>query len=189
MVNEFHRFAGAVRRQFDEMAATDLFESGIDGNSLWEHYLAFYRKHGDTTLDFDQEESCRFMNRVFRQPALKGYIVNLDEKEFKVVADALRWICEDDPYDGKSFALQLVTDEGDNVSHSVRLLPGRKELYQSDETVFPGPPRWLEETEVMPRYLIPKRVIDSLEGVEFLRKIGASLPESSRRRIPEERSF
>jgi superfamily II DNA or RNA helicase len=65
----------------------------------------------------------------------------------------------------------------------VRLLPGRKELYQSDETVFPGPPRWLEETDVMPRYLIPKRVIDSLEGVEFLRKIGASLPESLKKRV------
>ena len=151
--------------------------------TLWEHYLAFYRKYGDTTLDFDQEESCRFMNRIFRQPALRGYIVNLDEKEFKVVTEGLRWVCEDDPFDGKSFALQLVTAAGENVSHSVRLLPGRKELYQSDETVFPGPPRWLEETDVMPRYLIPKRVIDSLEGVEFLRKIGASLPESLKKRV------
>ncbi len=151
--------------------------------TLWEHFLSYFRKLGDTTLDFDQEEACRFMNRVFRQPALKGYIVNLDDKDFKVVADALKWVCEDDPYDTKSFALQLVTASGENVSHSVRLLPGRKELYQSDETVFPGPPRWLEETEVMPRYLIPKRVIDSLEGVEFLRKIGASLPESLTKRV------
>jgi SNF2 family DNA or RNA helicase len=138
--------------------------------TLWEHYLSFYRKYGDTTLDF-------------RQPALRGYIVNLDERDFKVVEDALSWMCEDDPYDGNSFALQLVTATGENVSHSVRLLPGRKEFYQSDETVFPGPPRWLEETEVMPRYLIPKRVIDSLEGVEFLRKIGASLPESLIKRV------
>ncbi|RYG30929.1 ATP-dependent helicase, partial [bacterium] len=151
--------------------------------TLWEHFLSYVRKLGDTTLDFDQEEACRFMNRVFRQPALKGYIVNLDDKDFKVVTEALKWVCEDDPYDPKSFALQLVTASGENVSHSVRLLPGRKELYQSDETVFPGPPRWLEETEVMPRYLIPKRVIDSLEGVEFLRKIGASLPESLVKRV------
>jgi len=150
---------------------------------LWEHFLSFYRQQGDTTLDFDQEEACRFMNRLFRQPALKGYLVNLDDRDFKVVTEALRWVCEDDPYDPNSFALQLVTDSGENVSHSVRLLPGRKELYQSDETVFPGPPRWLEETEVMPRYLIPKRVIDSLEGVEFLRKIGASLPESLKKRV------
>jgi len=151
--------------------------------TLWEHYLAYYREHNDTTLDFDQEEPCRFMNRVFRQPALKGYIVNLDERDFKVVEDALRWVCEDDPYDPGSFALQLVTAGGENVSHSVRLLPGRKELYQSDETVFPGPPRWLDDTEVMPRYLIPKQVVDSLEGVEFLRKIGASLPESLKKRV------
>jgi hypothetical protein len=151
--------------------------------TLWEHFLAYARKHGDTTLDFDQEEACRFMNRLFRQPALTGYIVNLDDREFKVVEAALSWVCEDDPYDPASFALQLVTAAGENVSHSVRLLPGRKELYQSDETVFPGPPRWLEETDVMPRYLIPKRVIDSLEGVEFLRKIGASLPESLKKRV------
>jgi hypothetical protein len=151
--------------------------------TLWEHYLAFFRKYGDTTLDFDQEESCRFMNRVFRQPALKGYIVNLDEREFKVVEDRLSWICEDNPYDNSTFALQLVTASGEHVSHSVRLLPGRKEFYQSDETVFPGPPRWLEETDVMPRYNIPSRVIDSLEGVEFLRKIGASLPESLKKRV------
>ncbi|HEY8961120.1 MAG TPA: SNF2-related protein, partial [Luteolibacter sp.] len=150
---------------------------------LWEHFLSFYRQQGDTTLDFDQEEACRFMNRLFRQPALKGYLVNLDDRDFKVVTDALSWVCEDDPYDPNSFALQLVTAAGENVSHSVRLLPGRKELYQSDETVFPGPPRWLEETEVMPRYLIPKRVIDSLEGVEFLRKIGAALPESLKKRV------
>ncbi|MEK7952155.1 DEAD/DEAH box helicase [Luteolibacter soli] len=150
---------------------------------LWEHFLAYYRDHNDITFDFDTEEACRFMNRVFRQPALKGYLVNLDEREFKVVTDALKWVCEDDPYDPNSFALQLVTAGGENVSHSVRMLPGRKELYQSDETVFPGPPRWLEETEVMPRYLIPKRVIDSLEGVEFLRKIGASLPESLKKRV------
>ncbi|MFN7343701.1 MAG: hypothetical protein ACK5TA_10240, partial [bacterium] len=90
-----------------------------------------------------------------------------------------------EPYDPSSFALQLITAHGENVSHSVRLLPGRKVLYQSDETVFPGPPRWLEETEVMPLYHIPKKVIDSLEGVEFLRKIGASLPESLVKRVTD----
>ncbi|NNM30152.1 MAG: DEAD/DEAH box helicase, partial [Akkermansiaceae bacterium] len=95
----------------------------------------------------------------------------------------LRWVCVDDPYNPNCFALQLVTKSKEDVSHSVRLLPGRKELYQSDETVFPGPPRWLEETDVMPRYLIPKTVIDSLEGVEFLRKIGASLPDSLKKRV------
>ncbi len=152
---------------------------------IWEHFLTFYKKDVDARIDLDSEDSCRFMNRMFRQPALKGYIVNLDEREFKVVDQPLKWICEDDPYAPESFALQLVTAAGEYVTHSVRLLPGREVLYQSDETVFPGPPRWLAETDVQPRYHIPKDVIDSLEGVEFLRKVGASLPASLRKRVTD----
>ena len=109
---------------------------------LWEHFLRFSEKSGETYLDLEQEESCRFMNLLFHQKELAGYLVNLDERPFKVVDEKLSWICDDDAMDPNSFALQLVTKSGDFVSHSVRLLPGRTELYQSDETVFPGPPRW-----------------------------------------------
>lgn len=150
---------------------------------LWEHFLSYFTEHGEATFDLDEEAACRFMNRMFRQSAVKGSLVNLDSCEFKVVAEPLKWVCEDDAANPNCFALQLMTKGNEEVSHSVRLLPGREELYQSDETVFPGPPRWLEETEVMPRYLIPKTVIDSLEGVEFLRKIGARLPESMKKRV------
>ncbi len=134
-------------------------------------------------LDLDLEEACSVMNRLFHQPALKGYLVNLDECYFKVVAEPLKWICIDDPIVPDCYGLQLVTASGVHVTHSVRQLPGQVELYQSDETVFPGPPRWLESTEVEPRYSIPKTVIDSLDGVEFLRKIGATLPPSMADRV------
>lgn len=143
----------------------------------------FADKEGYLTLDLDKEAACALMNKLFSQPALKGFLVNLDENYFKVVDTKLHWKCEDDPIEPDCFALQLVTEKGENVSHSVRQLPGLRELYQSDETVFLGPPRWLESTEVMPRYSIPKQVIDSLEGVEFLRKIGASLPPSMEDRV------
>ncbi|MBE6418491.1 MAG: DEAD/DEAH box helicase, partial [Akkermansiaceae bacterium] len=134
-------------------------------------------------LDLDSEEACRVMNRLFHQPALKGYLVNLDECYFKVVKEPLKWICIDDPIVPDCYGLQLVTAAGVHVTHSVRQLPGQVELYQSDETVFPGPPKWLESTEVEPRYSIPKSVIDSLDGVEFLRKIGATLPPSMEERV------
>ncbi len=134
-------------------------------------------------LDLDSEAACRVMNRLFHQPALKGYLVNLDECYFKVVKEPLKWICIDDPIVPNCYGLQLVTAAGVHVTHSVRQLPGQVELYQSDETVFPGPPKWLESTEVEPRYSIPKSVIDSLDGVEFLRKIGATLPPSMEERV------
>lgn len=152
---------------------------------LWEHFLRYTEKSGELHLDLENEAACRFMNILFHQKELKGYLVNLDERPFKVVDTPLSWICDDDPIDPNSYALQLVTQSNEHVSHSVRLLPGRTELYQSDETVFPGPPRWLEDTEIMPRYSIPKIVIDSLEGVEFLRKVGATLPPSMKRRVTD----
>lgn len=156
---------------------------------LWEHFLRYSEKTGETYLDLEDEDSCRFMNLLFHQKELNGYMVNLDEHAFHVSDEALRWECEDDPVDPNTFALQLVTKSGDHVSHSVRLLPGQTELYQSDQTVFPGPSRWLEDTEIMPRYSIPKSVIDSLEGVEFLRKIGASLPSSMKKRVTDLKLF
>ena len=143
----------------------------------------FCEREGAVTLDLDKEEACRVMNRLFHQPALKGYLLNLDDCYFKVVREPLKWICIDDPIVPDCYGLQLVTAAGVHVTHSVRQLPGQEELYQSDETVFPGPPRWLEGTEVEPRYSIPKSVIDSLDGVEFLRKIGATLPPSMQERV------
>lgn len=177
-----------IREKSEIDRLVDLFDKSalrMDAPSqiIWEHYLAHVSKDNALILDLDTEESCRFMNRIFRQSALKGYVVNLDEKHFKVVDEALSWICEDDPYQPDSYALQLITKGKDYVSHSVRLLPGREELYQSDETVFPGPPRWLDETDVQPRYHIPLEVINSLEGVEFLRKIGATLPDSLKKNV------
>ena len=178
----------ALREKGDIERLVDMFQDSalrLNAGSqiVWEHFLRHYGATGEPILDLDDNECCRFLNRMFRQPALNGFLVNLDERKFNVVKEPLHWVCEDDPYNINCFALQLVTKGGENVSHSVRLLPGREELYQSDETVFPGPPRWLEETDVMPRYLIPKTVIDSLEGVEFLRKIGAALPESMKKRV------
>lgn len=140
--------------------------------------IDYAEKEEQVMLDLDREEACSLMNKLFSQPALKGYLVNLDENYFKVVESRLQWKCEDDPIEPDCFALQLVTETGEDVSHSVRQLEGLRELYQSDETVFLGPPRWMERTEVESRYSIPKKVIDSLDGVEFLRKIGASLPPS-----------
>ncbi len=145
----------------------------------------YAQRDGQVVLDLDLEAACAMMNRLFHQPALKGYLVNLDECYFKVVQDSLKWICIDDPILPDCYGLQLITASGVHVSHSVRQLPGLVELYQSDETIFPGPPRWLESTEVDPRYSIPKSVIDSLEGVEFLRKIGATLPPSMEERVED----
>ena len=64
------------------------------------------------------------------------------------------------------------------VPYGLRLLPGGTNLYLTDEAVFEGPPKWTEGTQVEPRYEIPRSVLETVAGVEFLGRIKASLPES-----------
>ncbi|NNM29156.1 MAG: ATP-dependent helicase, partial [Akkermansiaceae bacterium] len=86
----------AVREKGDIDRLVELYEDSalrmdVGSQVLWEHFLAFHRKDGQTSLDLDEDESCRFLNRMFCQPALQGRIVNLDEREFKVSGEPLRW--------------------------------------------------------------------------------------------------
>mgnify|MGYP001550344875 FL=1 len=49
-----------------------------------------YADHEDTViLDLDHAAACRLIYRLFRQPALKCYLVKLDESYFKVVHEPL----------------------------------------------------------------------------------------------------
>ena len=127
---------------------------------LWEHFLApFPIQHGEHRASTStRRPSCRFMNRRLPAAGAQGATSSTSTRNTSRWSPTpLRWVCEDDPYNPSCFALQLVTKPPARTSPTrCASCPVGKELYQSDETVFPGPPRWLEETEVMPRYLIPK---------------------------------
>ena len=99
----------------------------------------------------------------------------------------LRWVCKDEPEEdpdddsGESTAtdrpsLELTMADDELVPYGLRLLPGGRNLYLTDEAVFDGPPKWTEGTQVEPRYEIPRSVLETVAGVEFLGRIKASLP-------------
>ncbi|MFV1995313.1 MAG: DEAD/DEAH box helicase, partial [Verrucomicrobiales bacterium] len=118
---------------------------------------------------------------------MRERLVTLDARPFVCIDKPLRWICEKIPGQKASMALQLITAEGEAVTHSLRILPGVSDLYMSDETIFPGPESWLEDTtEIQPYYEVPTEVLESESGVEFLGCIGADLPAYLRKRVDDE---
>jgi len=138
-------------------------------------------------LSLDRIDNCRFLNRLFHQPELAGNMVNLDEHPIQMSDTPLRWICRDDTMGFGDYEVQLVTGAGRDVSHTLRLLPGGEALYLSDEWVFKGPESWItNETLVEPRYVIPRRVIESEAGIAFLYRLGSEFPESLNKRIKKE---
>ncbi len=108
---------------------------------LWSKFIhaAAKEESNDGGLSLDRLENCRLLNRLFHQRELEGLIVNLDEQPFRLSEKPLRWICRPDSMGTEHYELQLITGENDDVSHTLRLLPGDEALYMSDEWVFPAP--------------------------------------------------
>lgn len=163
----------------------------MDGPSeiLWSKFLnaADKEESKNGVLQLDRIENCRFLNRLFHQAELKGRIVNLDEQAFQISDAPLHWVCQKDTMGTDDYEIQLFTADGREVSHTVRLLPGDENLYVSDEWVFHGPEHWVrDETLIDPRVEIPIQIIESENGVAFLYRLGAKLPEALERQVKEE---
>ncbi len=156
---------------------------------LWSKFLRAAAKEDSTEggLSLDRLDNCRLLNRLFHQPEVAGRIVNLDEVPFRFADENLHWVCRPDKMGSEDYELQLVTGKGEDVSHTVRLLPGDEVLYLSDEWAFRGPESWIKETTLIdPRYVIPINVIESEAGVAYLHRLGADIPKNLSTRIKEE---
>lgn len=157
---------------------------------LWSKFIHAAAKEESTDggLSLDRLDNCRLLNRLFHQRELEGLIVNLDEHPFRLSLEPLRWVCRPDSVEASGdYEMQLVTSSGEEISHTLRLLPGDEVLYMSDEWVFTGPEHWAKsETLIDPRVVIPRSVIESESGVAFLFRIGAELPAPLEQKIREE---
>jgi len=187
---DFERITDADQfKRLEERYTNGGLRMGAGSEILWSKFIHAAAKEEsiDGGLALDRIENCRLLNRLFHQRELEGLIVNLDESPFRLSDEALRWVCRPDSMGSENYELQLVTGEGQDVSHTLRLLPGDEALYMSDEWVFRGPEHWARgETLIDPRVVIPRGVIDSESGVAFLFRLGASIPKSLENKIREE---
>ncbi len=140
----------------------------------------------DGGVRLDRIEDCRLLNRLFHQEVLSDRIVTLDEEPFRRIEEPLSWVCQDDLQGSSDLELQLQTGAGVDVTHFLRLLPGEKNLYLSDETLFSGPTCWIEGTQVQPRYVVPRETIESEAGIKFLARIGSTLPASLEGKVKDD---
>ena len=160
----------------------------LDGDSdlLWASYLNYRGKAGVEEIRLEMELAGRFLNELFRRQALCSRLVDLDGKPFDQNGGELRWSCvPDELASTASWRLNLLMIDGEVVPHALRLLRGAKDLYLSDEAVFPGPAAWCEGTEVLPSYSIPAEVIESVTGVEFLLRSGSEIAAELAERIDD----
>ncbi|MEM7248483.1 MAG: SNF2-related protein [Acidobacteriota bacterium] len=177
-----------------EEAISDLADAHRDGalrldplsDLIWSHFNRHWENTETTELRLDHRLSAELLNRLFHQEALRERILTLDESPFQIFKEPLEWICRDDDLEAAGhYTLQIATGDGEDVPHSLRVLPGVQTLYLTDVAVFPGPPNWTRSTEILPRFEIPAQAVESPRGVDFLGRLKARLPKKLQERVDD----
>ncbi|CAN5284811.1 hypothetical protein BH23VER1_BH23VER1_14740 [soil metagenome] len=178
--------------EFDQLASLHAVGGLVlDGASelLWVRFSRRLQELEGVDFRLDDAGNCALLGRLFEQPSLQDRIVTLDENPFHQVEKPLRWVCrdrtEDDAEPDGHFILELITGDGEPLTHTVRVLPGVTTWYLSDETIFRGPINWTTSTEVEPRNAVPESALAHEKGVAFLAAIRAGLPGSLKARAVE----
>jgi hypothetical protein len=154
---------------------------------IWTSVLESDEGREEARLNLENVASCRLLNRMFHQQELSAHIVTLDEAPVRRMKEPLRWVCRADILGSEDWELQLTTAEGEDVPHVLRLLAGEENLFLSDEAVFPGPWCWMETTEIEPRHVVPRTILENEKGIAFLAMLEAELPEEMAKRITDAR--
>jgi len=150
---------------------------------LWAQVRDHWKYAERQDLRLDLEENRRFLARLLAQPAIAGQLVSLDEDPLQQRPGRLRWTAAAPGADGEPYLLQLTTDDGEVITHALTVLPGRETLYLSDDVVFHGPRPWLPGAELEPRHELPAEIVETSQGVDFLVRLGVTLPESLAARV------
>lgn len=151
------------------------------------HFQQYWNEYAKLEIDLREADAAGVLNLLFHQEILHEQLVNLDEMPITLLKGEVSWICEEavDERGEACWRLRLLGPEGEPIPHALRLLPGADNLYLSDDCVFGGPAFWREGTEVFPVYEIKPEIVETGSGVEFLARIGATLPSSLRDRVRE----
>ncbi|MEM0970397.1 MAG: ATP-dependent helicase, partial [Verrucomicrobiota bacterium] len=157
------RAAGALRLDPASGMILEAMLSALEGSEL-------------AALRLEDAEHAAVLNRIFHTPELEGRVVNLDEQVIRMDPRPIGWVAKGKK-ESDTLVLQLLDQTGEELPHSLQLLPGIEPLYLADESVFPGPAFWGEGTEVAPQYEIPRKVAWNESGVRFLTGIDAGLPD------------
>ncbi|MEM6911545.1 MAG: DEAD/DEAH box helicase [Verrucomicrobiota bacterium] len=156
---------------------------------IWASLSEYWREKGGTRVDLNSAEGARLLNRLCLEETTLRHLVSLDERPIEFDPRRLQWECTESQERPGFYGLQLSLDDGEPLYHSVRLLPGPETLYLADEVVLRGPRPWMWEhsgsTEVASFYEVPQEIIESEDGLEFLARVGADLPEALQARVRE----
>ncbi|MDQ8186301.1 DEAD/DEAH box helicase [Pelagicoccus sp. SDUM812002] len=187
----YHRVDSAQLQELRESTATNLSTQAIAFLGAAEHFLQHWR--GASTAPTTQYARA-FLHRLLQHPELRNHVLDTSHTPIRWSDKPLRWIASKSisgkepqaqlrlclpsgkPLPQNAIVLQLLNyDTYGNASPAEDDAP----LYLSKDKVYPGPPPVEGKTTLA----LPWEVIESEQGVAFLRSQGSELPPEIAERV------
>lgn len=178
--SEFHAFA---RRIND--GDVDL---NIRAEMLWSHLSHRAYSNYSLRLKYDDAQACTTLYRIFDSPTLREAVITEAGEALVWSPEPLRWHLEEpDAAVDNSYHLILTHADGTKVEGLVFALNGSPAYYLVNGMLCPGPPFDPQNLDPREGVALPAEAVEQREGIAFLHRIGAPLPERLGRRIREVR--
>lgn len=136
------------------------------------------------TLRYNESEAGQILHGIFNTPALRSSVVLADGSPIVWSPELLRWKLTDPSVDPEDdYRLELAHADGSPVRNLTFSQAGSPSYFIADGKLQAGPP--FDPTQLNPRKRIrlPKAAVEHRDGIEFLHRLGTTLPEPLARRV------
>ena len=146
---------------------------------LWLPFLHHYQITRNWELLHGTAADRSLLGRLLRNPLIDSILVNEGGDPVKRSAVPLVWQLMPPTKQDEDYELRLVsaTPGAAPVPPIHRVFEGDPTLYLTTCALYVGPPRENAELEIVKPNVIPRRALESGEGIAFLKKIGLPIPE------------
>ncbi|MBI1841592.1 MAG: DEAD/DEAH box helicase [Verrucomicrobia bacterium] len=146
---------------------------------IWIPFLHHYQITKNWELLYGNTADLGLLGRLIRNPLLDSLLVNEAGLEIRRSSAPLVWrlvppAAAEDDYE---LLLSSSVPGAAPVPPILRVFPGEPALYLTDRGLYEGPARASAELDVSKPNHIPRRALESGEGIAFLRKLGLPIPE------------
>lgn len=154
---------------------------------IWTELRTFWSEDASYRLDLSRDKHASAVRRLLESSLLHDKILTYEGEPFFRSEDRLQWHCRKPAGENADLDWEIVmgTSSGETFQYPVRLLPGATPIYLGDDSIFQGPPYWGTGTSILPKQLIPKEVVETSSGIDFLSRIQASLPDDLDNRVED----
>lgn len=141
---------------------------------------------GKPRLEYDDLDARGVLYGILRTPVLRELVVNEDGSPLVWSPEPLSWRLTEPSVDSvEGYCLRLTHANGESVNGVSFALNGSPSYYFVNGRVHPGPPFDTDLFSPGEGAVLPREAVEDRDGVSFLHRIGARLPELLASRIRE----